>query len=219
MDWSGDGNATPRPSINKQTHTKKQFILVIARLVVCIAGASAQEEGDTEISRWSFGTRAGTDFCEKNNLGFGAELLSDCEIGKRIYFRTGLGFRQFNHKYTPPKEIYGDVEDCKSTGNTVFVPLHLAWRLPIADMFSVDLETGIHFSYGIGGKTDWSSVGIPQKNTYDSGFKNRYNYGLECGAGIRFKILYLGVSIAVDDYDRESKGTPYCAIKLGYTFK
>jgi hypothetical protein len=80
------------------------------------------------------------------------------------------------------------------------------------------LETGLHFSYGISGKTDWHSVGIPKRDTYDAGFKNRYNYGLECGAGIRFKTLYLGVSIAIDDYDRESKGTPYSAIKLGYTF-
>ena len=187
-------------------------------LILGVAGASAQEEETIETSRWSFGTRAGTIFCEKNDLGFGAELLSDCKIGKRIYFRTGLGFRQFNRKYTPPKEIYGDVDVCKSTGNTVFVPLHLAWQLPIDDNFSVDWETGFHFSYGIGGKTDWRSVGIPKRDTYDTGFKNRYNYGLECGAGIRFKTLYLGVSIAIDDYDRESKGSPYSAIKLGYTF-
>lgn len=201
----------------------KKYIILIAMLVVSVAGASAQERQDNnEGNRWNFGARAGVnfandkDFNPTSNVGFGLELLSDCHLKNRLYFRTGLGFRQYKMSW---KSMYADYlgngSTCENVSNTVYLPLRLAWKLPLSANLNLDLETGTYLSYGVGGK---SVDGAGAKHdTFESGFKNRYNLGLECGAGVSVKNFYFGVSGTLNMCNNAPGYVG--AVKFGYTFK
>lgn len=202
----------------------KQIIFIIALLIVGIAGASAQESQDNNSeSRWNFGARAGINFTHDkdinatSNVGFDCEFLSDFHLRNKLYFRTGLGFREFRQKWTPRySEYYTQTSPNKQVGNTIYLPLRLAWKLPLGTNFKLDLETGTFLSYGIGGKSKCCFNG-DKHDTFESGFKNRYNYGIDCGAGISFKNYYIGVS---GTFSNRNITPGYIgAVKLGYTFK
>lgn len=196
----------------------KHTIILIAMLVVCIAGASAQEGGNNDANRWSFGARAGVNFAHDtdlnttSNTGFDIDLLSDFHLRNKLYLRTGLGFRQFRQKWT---SMYVDA-GTKNTmvGNTINLPLRLAWKLPLSANLHLDLETGAFLSYAVGGK---SGNGDNKHDTYESGFKNRYNFGADFGAGVSFKQFYLGVSNTFNYRNIAPAFTS--AVKFGYTFK
>ena len=190
-------------------------------LVVCIAGASAQKEGNNDANRWSFGVRAGVNFAHDKNLnttsntGFDVDLMSDFHLRNKLYLRTGLGFRQFRQKWASVYEEYsGKNSPNKHVSNTINLPLRIAWKLPLNTNLNLDLETGLFLSYGVGGK---SGNGDFKHETYGSGFKNRYNCGLECGVGVSFKQFYIGASNTFNERNIAPGFTS--AIKLGYTFK
>jgi opacity protein-like surface antigen len=195
----------------------KKLMFIFAMLVVCIAGASAQEEGNNDANRWSFGVRAGVNFAHDKNLnttsntGFDVDLLSDFHLRNKLYLRTGLGFRQFSQKWTSP--YLENSTPNKVVGNTINLPLRLAWKLPLSTNLHLDLETGAFLSYAVGGK---SGNGDNKHDTYESDFKGRYNFGAEFGAGVSFKQFYIGVSNTFNDRNIAPGFTS--AIKLGYTF-
>ena len=201
----------------------KKYIILIAMLVVSVAGASAQERQDNnEGSRWNFGARAGVNFANDkdvnatSNVGFDLELLSDYHLQNKLYLRTGLGFRQYRLSWKPMYAYYsGEGSSCKNVSNTVYLPLRLAWKLPLSANLNLDLETGAFFSYVVGGKSkDGDGV---KRSTFSSAFKDRYNFGGDCGAGVSFKQYYLGVS-GTFNYRNITPGF-VGAVKFGYTFK
>lgn len=195
----------------------KHTIILIVMLVLGIAGASAQEGGN-DASRWSFGARAGVNFAhDKNlntssNMGFDVDFLSDFHLRNKLYIRTGLGFRQFRQKWTSP--YLENSTPNKVVGNTINLPLRLAWKLPLSTNLHLDLETGAFLSYAVGGK---SGNGDNKHDTYESDFKGRYNFGAEFGAGVSFKQFYIGVSNTFNDRNIAPGFTS--AMKFGYTFK
>ena len=118
----------------------KKYIILIAMLVVSVAGASAQERQDNNKgSRWNFGARAGVNFANDkyvkttSTVGFDLELLSDYHLQNKLYLRTGLGFRQYRQSWESWYADYlGEGSSRKSVGNTVYLPLRLAWKLPLS---------------------------------------------------------------------------------------
>lgn len=205
----------------------KHTIILIAMLVVCIAGASAQEGGNNDADRWSFGARAGISLSSLTNseggshVGFTAEFLSDFHLKNKLYFRTGLGFNEFRHKWTSK---YASLWECdgktKCIANSVYLPLRLAWKLPVNGNCGFDLETGTYFSYGIGGKCDYCDEIVSKHNVYGRGFNNRYNFGLQCGIGFTFRRYYVGFSTMFDWRNNGDTHDGFTgAVKLGYTFK
>lgn len=201
----------------------KKLVLLFTALFGFIAGVSAQEKNSNEVCPWTFQVRSGINYSSfkksdgDSHIGFTTELLADYHLKNNLYLRTGLEFNEFRSKSTINTFYYNG--KVKTIANSFYLPLRLAWKLPISKNFKLDLETGTYFSYCIGGKTNFYEQNAPEyESSYKSKFNDRYNFGFQCGVGIMFKKYYIGFSTMTDYRNLYGHNRFTGALKLGYTF-
>lgn len=153
--------------------------------------------------------------------GFGIGFIKGIELSKNtpLFLEVG-GNLTFFHK----KEKLSESEDNSSFTYTdqynflnLAIPVNVAYRINVADAFSVQPFAGLNMKFNIMGKEKWETEEVDAKNSYSASgeenfFKegeedgsifgqkaNRFQLGLNIGCGFNIaKKLYVGYTFQPD---------------------
>ncbi len=226
----------------------KKTLLIIACAVLSLT-ASAQRASSSSSSFFStekaeggieFGIRAGMNLANAsasdengvsispgNRTAFHIGVTADIPLMQSLYVQTGLFFQNKGHKY---KE-----DEYTETSKPMYleIPILASYRYDFSDALQLQINADPYFGYGIGGKikAEWDDDDSYYEVDFfgdgdDNYGANRFNCGLQFGAGLTFSNHYylgfayqLGLSNVIktnDDYDNVKDRN--WMISLGYNF-
>ncbi len=187
---------------------KIKFALVAVALMVASI-ASAQT---------SFGIRGGVnmsnvygdEYSDKNmKAGGHVGLAMDYEFMPNMSFQTGLYFTTKGAKYTGSfMSVTGEVNQ-----NMYYlqVPMHFAYKIPIATSTRFVLHAGPYIAYAVGGQTKVSlnDKELIKKDTFTDNGLNRFDAGLGLGADFEYNrfVFGLGWDFGLVNIAPENAGT------------
>jgi len=223
----------------------RKFLLVAA-CAFCALTVSAQRASSSSSTFFStekveggvqFGIRAGLNSSNmafssdgntltvKSRTSFHVGLIADIPVVESFYIQTGLYYQNKGWK-----QEYSGVE---SNYKPMYleIPLLASYRYNFSDAAQLQINFGPYFAYGIGGKEKYD-YGYDEDDYEcdffgDDGDWNRFDMGLQVGAGVTFaQHYYIGfayefglTNIAdIDDDDDYSYKNRNWMISLGYNF-
>ncbi|MDH6307259.1 hypothetical protein M2451_000408 [Dysgonomonas sp. PFB1-18] len=186
----------------------KTSLVAIALLI----GVSASAQ-DTPIT---FGVKVGANLSNfsgdvedtKAKFGFNAGVTLDYAITPDIYLLTGLEFTMKGAKAEYGEEYNGVSVEVTEKANPMYLqlPVHIGYKLAIADNTKLVFHAGPYVAYGIAGKAKveykGSVAGIDLSgkagehdffgSEEDGGYK-RFDFGLGLGVGAEFGKIGVGL--------------------------
>lgn len=220
---------------------KHLFLLTILLLTFASNICNAQQD-TTKRKVFSFSVRAG--FNASNRLGadefasrdyhwhhsFNVGATCDFRKSKKFLGRTGIYYTEkgFNELST----LYTNL-------NYLEMPMLAVFQLPVGKVVKFEMQVGLFFAYGVGGKRNMhvsDPVYIEEYDVYDydhfkyveiPNFKDsdwdkaeykRFDTGINLGFGINFSRFCIGASYDLS-IGHEHRNSNHCLmIDLGYTF-
>lgn len=185
---------------------KKIMLLVAASLFVLSTNLNAQN-----LKPISFGIKGGLNMSnfggddisknvdDKNMiLGFNAGVTLDYQLAGSLYLMTGLDFTTKGAKYDLLK-VGNSTTSLKFNPMYVQLPIHLGFKVPLADDLNIVLRGGVFAAYGVGGKMkvdvdgDNSTTNLTEVDLFDDNGLNKFDFGVGLGAGVELGKLSLGI--------------------------
>ncbi|MDL2303325.1 PorT family protein [Dysgonomonas sp. OttesenSCG-928-D17] len=168
----------------------KTSLVAIALLI----GVSASAQ-DTPIT---FGVKVGANLSNFSGdldmdakFGFNAGVTLDYAFTPDVYLLTGLEFTT--------KGAKRKTGDNSFTMNPMYLqlPIHVGYKLTVADNTRLVFHAGPYVAYGLGGKTTTKTAGIKTKGDFfgsekDGGYK-RFDFGVGLGVGAEFGKINVGL--------------------------
>jgi hypothetical protein len=161
------------------------MIAVITAFTICSGTVKAQEPPIT------LGVKGGINLSNlydmkntENSLRYRFAITADIVLYENLYLLTGIEFHSKGTKCKP-------ASDKNTTYNPKYLqlPLHLGYKIKLADNMKFVIDAGPYIAYGVGGKVK----GKTEANVFDkNGFK-RFDYGIGGGLGIEFSKLSLNI--------------------------
>ncbi len=168
----------------------KTSLVAIALLI----GVSASAQ-DTPIT---FGVKVGANLSNFSGdldmdakFGFNAGVTLDYAFTPDVYLLTGL---EFTTKGAKIKE--GD-ESLTMNPMYLQLPVHVGYKLTVADNTRLVFHAGPYVAYGLGGKTTVKIAGIKEKGDFfgseEEGGAKRFDFGVGLGVGAEFGKIGVGL--------------------------
>lgn len=151
-------------------------------------------------------------------VGFNVGVTGEYALAEAIYLQSALELTT--------KGAKSGNGDNSSTTNAVYIqlPIHVAYKIDVADNTKVALFAGPYMAYGVGGKSTTKLLGQSTSvNTFESNGLKRFDVGLGGGVGGEFgKIgLTLGYDFGLSNITR-AVGTKLrnrnAYLSIGYRF-
>lgn len=225
---------------------KKLFLVAVCALGVLTA--SAQRASSTSTSFFStekadqgvrFGIRAGLnfagmtgDFDDKpdSRTAFHVGVIADIPLMQSLYVQTGLYFQSKGCKWEESYEGERYEETCSPM--YLQIPVLASYRYNFSESTQLQVNFGPYFAFGVGGKykieydDGYDSEEAETDAFGDDGVLNRFDCGLQVGAGVTFaRHFYVGFNyefgltdIGNDDFTEVDMKNSNWMISLGYTF-
>lgn len=200
-----------------KTMIKTCFIAVAILLGV---NANAQDKP------LEFGVKAGVNLSNMtgdiNNtdakVGFNVGVTMDYALSPDVYLLTGLELTTKGFKYTSSLG--------KVTLNPMYLqlPVHVGYKLAVAEGTKVVFHAGPYVAYGIAGKaTVKNDLGKEKENVFSTGGLKEFDFGLGIGAGLEFGKIGVGLGwdfglVNVWDADNVKVKNMNGYLSLGYKF-
>lgn len=174
---------------------------LIAIALLLSINVNAQEKPLT------FGVKAGANLSNFSGdddsdakFGFNAGVTVDYALTSNVYLLSGLEFTTKGAKYK--YQILSN--EVKVTANPMYLqlPVHIGYKLAIAENTNIVFHGGPYFAYGLGGKIKakdnikGSGIEISDKggtNFFGSDRGKRFDFGLGFGAGVEFGKIGVGL--------------------------
>lgn len=222
------------------TTLKTGLIAVICLIAVA---TNAQEKPIT------FGVRGGVNLSNMNGdinendakFGFTAGISLDYAFNPNVYLLTGLDFsmKGFKSNITVQGVSESITADLKLNLSYIQLPIHIGYKLDVAENTKVVFHAGPYLAYGVSGK--WKAEADGQKESVNA-FSNdaidsdvpklkRFDFGLGLGVGAEFGRIGVnlgydfGLVNVIDKYMFEDYGQIDASIKnmngyltIGYKF-
>jgi len=229
---------------------KKYFI--VAALCIASVTASAQfvnvkKSTINDEQRISFGIRAGLnvsklsgfkwedrdspfydEWSSKNRIGGHFGVVANVPIAQNFYVQPGLYFTAKGSKLEC--EFHGsywkDEEKYEATPYYLEIPVLASYRIPLSDDIKIHINAGPYIAYGLGGKLKELDSDDNDDIFGSDGIANRFDFGLNVGAGVSFKKIYAGLGYEfgllnlgkeIENYEYSMK-TRNFFIQVGYDF-
>ena len=173
-----------------------------------------------------FGVKAGVNLSNMtgdiNNtdakVGFNVGVTMDYALSPDLYLLTGLELTTKGFKYTEG--------DAKITLNPMYLqlPVHVGYKLAVAEGTKVVFHAGPYVAYGIAGKaTVKNDLGKEKENVFSTGGLKEFDFGLGIGAGLEFGKIGVGLGwdfglVNVWDADNVKVKNMNGYLSLGYKF-
>lgn len=193
----------------------KKFLLA-AVCAICALTASAQRASSTSSSFFStekadqgvtIGIRAGLNFAKwtgdfdeptDTRTAFHVGVIADIPLMQSLYIQSGLYFQSKGCKFE--EEMYNWSEKVTTSPMYLEIPILASYRYDFGDAAQLQVNFGPYFAVGIAGKykeeiEDGSDFYKTDVDIFDSdeGLLNRFDCGLQVGAGVTFaQHYYLG---------------------------
>ena len=220
----------------------KHLFLLIILFLTCAANICNAQQDTTKRKVFSYSVRAG--FNASNRLGtdefasrdyhwhhsFNVGVTCDFRKSRKFLGRTGIyytekGFDELSTLYTHL--------------NYLEMPLLAVFQLPVGKVVKFEMQVGMFFAYGVGGKRNmhvsdpiyieeygvynyehFKYVEIPnfKSSNWGKAEYKRFDSGLNFGLGINVWRCYIGSSYDLS-LGHEHRNSNHCLmIDLGYTF-
>lgn len=212
----------------------KKYIFIALAMLVAVSAQAQVRTSRTFIktkSRTEWIIRAGVSFNSLTGIkgDYNTPKPEDFSVGSKTGFAVDFGF----NKYFGQSNCYWGMElgvgtrgasikeydydpDSFEAYNVKYSPFTLGYKFPIGDSFRVDPHAGLYASY------DFSVV-----THSDSDFENRFDAGLQFGAGVWFKkvnldfmyqIGFVNTNPHLSGHYYEGGKTGNFVMRLGYAF-
>lgn len=185
-------------------------IILIASVLAFTIHANAQD------SPARFGIKGGVNLSDfsgdlkdtESRLGFNVGITLDYAFTSDIYLMTGLelttkGVKAEFSKSEQVTDLVTEKTIVKMSPMYLQLPVHVGYKLNIADNTKLVFHAGPYMAYGIGGKAKYevrttSSEGISDESYKENFFgKNgaakRFDFGLGLGVGVEFGKIGVGL--------------------------
>lgn len=159
-------------------------------------------------------------------IGFNVGVTVDYAFTDEFYLLTGLDLTTKGAKASGDIDEYGYSGHAKITMNPMYLqlPIHLGYKLSVAENTKIVFRAGPYVAYGVGGKVT-AKVGGQKgdTNVFRTGGLKNFDFGFGIGTGAEFgKIgVNLGYNFGVINIADSSEGTlrnGNFSIGLGYKF-
>lgn len=195
----------------------KSGLITVALLV----GISVNAQDKSTI----FGVKAGLnlsnvggDISESDaKIGFNVGVTLDYSFTPEFYLLTGLELTTKGFKV--------DLVDATSNLMYLQLPVHVGYKLPVAETTKIVFHAGPYVAYGIGGKTKATNTeyGKISANSFSTGGYKEFDFGLGLGVGAEFGKFGVGLGydfglINVVDMDGVSVRNMNGYLTVGYKF-
>ncbi len=145
----------------------------------------------------TFGVKAGVNLSNVGGdidgtdakIGFNAGVTLDYGFTPDVYLLTGLQLTTKGFK----------VKDLDINSNLMYLqlPVHVGYKLTVAEATKIVFHAGPYAAYGIGGKTEYSDEdGTYKPNSFSKGGYKKFDFGLGLGVGAEFGKI--GVDLGYD---------------------
>lgn len=148
----------------------------------------------------TFGVKAGMNLSNfggdtdgtKAKIGFNVGVTVDYAFSPELYLLSGL---EFTTKGSKTKEFEGE----KATLNAMYLqlPVHLGYKLKVAEATKIVFHAGPYIAYGVGGKVTYEYDGQKDKGDFfgdeEEGGCKRFDFGLGLGVGAEFGKINVGL--------------------------
>ncbi len=147
----------------------------------------------------TFGVKAGVNLSNLSGdvdgtdakIGFNAGVTLDYGFTPDVYLLTGLQLTT--------KGFKAGSGDNKFTSNLMYLqlPVHVGYKLTVAEATKIVFHAGPYAAYGIGGKSELTLDGKKEKeNSFQKGLYKKFDFGVGLGVGAEFGKI--GVDLGYD---------------------
>ncbi|WP_029903102.1 porin family protein [Prevotella sp. 10(H)] len=183
--------------------------LVIITLLLFVTSANAQDKPLT------FGVKAGMNLSNFSGdgadgmdakIGFNVGVTVDYQLTQELYLLTGLEFTMKGGKdkgtLSLPGYDYTYTGEEKDNPMYLQIPIHLGYKLAVADATNIVFHAGPYIAYGVGGKSkikgSYASAGENAYVDTDIDFfgkdrAKKFDMGLGLGATVEFGKIGVGL--------------------------
>lgn len=136
--------------------------------------------------------------------------MSGLRIGVPIQLMFGYGFGINTGLYcdivfSSTDELQGmEGETINLTDVSLYMPVHLLYRLPLSENFSIFLNGGVGLDLGLVQTLTAEGYDDAELEYGDDGMQNRFNVAGEFGGGIQFKALQVSAGYSIGLTDNKS---------------
>lgn len=138
-------------------------------------------------------------------FGYNFGVTVDYAINYNWYLTSGL---EFTNKGAKSDYLLIDLDELavekigkiKYTANYLQLPIHVGYKLDIAEGTKINFHAGPYFAYGIAGKSKVSDItsaiydDLDRKvDTFSDDALKRFDFGLGLGAGVEFGQINVGL--------------------------
>jgi len=217
---------------------KKIKVVLFAVALLIGVSASAQDQKIT------YGIKAGVNMSNmsgdidgnKVKIGFNAGVTLDYAFTPDLYLLTGLEFTTKGFKLDEKLDLgdfgFGGIGnvDAKVTFNPMYlqIPVHVGYKLTIADNTRINFHAGPYVAYGVGGKITAKvnvagAEGKESESIFGDGKFKRFDFGLGLGAGVEFGKIGVGLGydfglVNILDANGASVKNGNAYLSVGYKF-
>jgi hypothetical protein len=172
------------------------------------------------------------DFDDKpdSRTAFHVGVIADIPLMQSLYVQTGLYFQSKGCKWEESYEGERYEETCSPM--YLQIPVLASYRYNFSESTQLQVNFGPYFAFGVGGKykieydDGYDSEEAETDAFGDDGVLNRFDCGLQVGAGVTFaRHFYVGFNyefgltdVGNDDFTEVDMKNSNWMISLGYTF-
>lgn len=129
----------------------------------------------------------------KAKFGFNVGVTLDYNFTPNVALLTGL---EFTTKGAKAKDTEY-TKDASANAMYLQLPVHVGYKLDVAEGTKIVFHAGPYIAYGIGGKSKSTDEGVKEKDDFfgseeDGGFK-RFDFGVGAGVGAEFGKIGVGL--------------------------
>lgn len=149
-------------------------------------------------------------------FGFNAGFTVDYGFTPNWYLQTGLEFTMKGYKLTK------GIHDESMNPMYIQLPVHAAYKLPVADGVNVVLHAGPYVALGVGGKAEYKKTG-EKADFFSNDYAQRFDAGLGGGLGVEFGAISVNLGcdfglVDISKYPGYSIKNQNAYLSLGYRF-